>query len=345
MIELEQLFWGHDGGRYRLLGASSQASAEEAARIRDRLGTPGGLSEIRPFLLSVPAGDRLIMMCGQQGRRDDIGRKTLFFHTLIGSREECARHHVNAYALWKRGCFKGEFVDEGPVKPLSVQNLPEIRIPAQDGDPSWDGRKLAIRSDKPENEMVCRLLGDRINDVPWAGFSWNPLDDFLLYAISRNAAAPEDRPCHDLKTTTSGQPDPEMPRSSVSDSQKDEKMKISSRFPCFFLSILLVVSMGFNGWFVWRQHIQKESAPPASEKPAETEIGTEKAVTPKTEEAVKKSADERSLSPQSRFDWEREIRKTASIKSIWNDKDGRYYKREDREFLEEVKALIERNEK
>lgn len=332
MIKLEQLYWGHDGGRYRLLGASSQAPTDEVAHFRDLLGTPDGLTEIKPFLLSVPVGDLLIMMCGQQGRRDDIGRKTVFFHALIGSKAECTQHHVNAYSLWENGFFKAEYVDGTSVEPISVQSLPEMHIP-EVGIPPWNGQKLVIRSDKPENELVCRMLGDRINDVPWAGFTWNPLDDFLLYAISRYAATPKDRPCHDQKKTETARPETAPIKPSLPDRMKDEKIKPVTHFSVIFLTILLIASLGFNALFVWQRHIEKKRLPSMT--------------TVETKNAGVKSADKSEQlpsTPKAYFDWEKKIKKTYEIRRIWEDK-GTKGKSEDFEFLKELKAIIEGQKK
>lgn len=311
MIKLEQLYWGHDGGRYRLLGASSQAPADEVARFRDRLGTPDGLSEIKPFLLSVPVGDRLIMMCGRQGRRDNIGRKTLFFHALIGNRTECTQHRVNAYSLWEAGLFKAEYVDGTSVEPIWAQDLPEMHAPGAE-TPPWDGQKLAIRSAEPENELVCRMLGTRINDVPWAGFTWNPLDDFPLYAISRYAAMPKDRPCHDLKKTADARPEPAPLKPSTPDLVNGEKMKRGSNFSVILLSILLIVSLGFNAWLAWQCHIGKTRQQP-----------------PPT--------------PKVKFDWDKKVEKTHDIRRIWKDngKEDSGSSPEDFKFLSELKAIVE----
>lgn len=328
MIKLEQLYWGHDGGRYRLLGASSQAPADDVAYFRDRLGTPDGLSEIKPFLLSVPVGDLLVMMCGQQGRRDNIGRKTVFFHALIGSKEECKQHHVNAYSLWENGFFKAEYVEGTSVEPLSVQILPEIHIPEVE-TPLWNGQKLAIRSDKPENELVCQMLGARINDVPWAGFTWNPLDDFMVYAISRYAATPKDRPCHDLKKTETIQPETVPIKPLSPDRMKDEKVKPVSHFSEILLLILLIVSLGFNALFVWQCRIEKKH--PLSMTLVETKNSEVKSAD-KTEQLPSM--------PKANFDWEKKVKKTYEIRRIWEDK-GTKGKSEDFEFLKELKAIIE----
>ena len=341
MIELEQLYWGHDGGQYRVLGASPQAPADEVARFREQLGTPDGLSEIKPFLLSVPVGDRLIMMCGQQGRRDNIGRKTLFFHVLIGSRAECTQHCINAYSLWKNGFFKAEYVDGTPGGPLSVQILPETPIPGAEVPP-WSGEKLAIRSAAPENELVCRMVGTRINDVPWAGFSWNPLDDFLLYAISRYAAVPKDRPCHDLNKTTVERPENAPIKPSVPHRMKEEKIKRTSPFSVILLLILLIVSLGFNCWFVWQRHTGKKR-PQSTTTTVKTKTAEALPAVPPPQKNATKSADKPEQPPsipKATFDWEKKIKKTTDIKRIWGDK-GKGGNPKDFEFLKELKAIAE----
>lgn len=301
MVELEQLFWGHDGARYRLLGASSQTHAGDVDRIRDKLGTPDGLSELKPFLVSVPAGDLLIMMCGQRGKPDNIGRKTLFFHTLIGDREECVRHHVNAYSLWQAGYFKSECPDSAAVEALSVPQLPETT--GSNAEPPWDGEKLAIRSNAPENESLCRMLGDRINDVPWAGFTWNPLDDFQLYAISRYTEPPTDRPYREGNKET--RPSPVKASSgypaSVSGEAKDGKMKTVA----VILGILLLISLGFNVWFASRQ----------------------------TRQPVQPSARRAS------FDFKGRIKRTKAIYDIYKNEDNKAFP-EDVAFLQEIEGIL-----
>lgn len=311
MIKLEQLFWGHDGERYRLLGASSQTHADVAARLRDRLGTP--VSEIKPFLVSAPEGDLLIMMCGQEGTPDKIGRKTLFFHILIGDREECTRYHVNAYSLWQNGHFLSQSEYDAvkdSVEMLSVPPLSEIHAPAAEL-PLQEGRQWIIRSNEPCNDWA-RLLGSRIDDVKWASFTWNPLDDFALFVMPKSTATTQ----------------PGFTERSASPSCDGKKEKKSSR-TSIFLGILLILSLGFNGWLGWRR-IEKRHPQPTPTT-VETKKIVEKTVTAETKKA--------------KFNWREKFNQTDKEKSelwrIWTSKAKDGYKKD----YEILTSMIEELEK
>lgn len=330
MIALEQLYWGHDGNRYRSLGASSQANGDVAGRIRDKLGTPDGLSEMKPFLVSVPYEDRLIMICGQRGKPDNIGRNTLFFHTLIGDRAECSRNHINAYSLWQGGYFKSEYSGAAQAEPLPVPELPEI--PASGAEPPpWDGEKLAIRSSAPENELLYRMLGARINDIPWAGFTWNPLNDFTLYAISRYAEMPKDRPCWDRQQGAAVAARQNAPTPSTPFPREEKREKPGAML--WVLVVLLTVSLAGNAWFIRdRMRNGLGNVPAAMTTQAQKSVPAPVKTKPQT--AVAKPT----------FNWKEEIKSANDIKSIWEDK-GKHYDHHNYEFLEKLRKIIEGYEK
>ena len=62
---------------------------------------------------------------------------------------------------------------------------------------NWDQKPLAIQCNQPQNELLEQLLGKETNKFAWASFSYSPLLDFTLYAISKHADTPTNITCSD----------------------------------------------------------------------------------------------------------------------------------------------------
>lgn len=191
-LKLEQAFFGNDRMGYRLLGISSAKFAETVESLCNAIGTPDGFSELKPFLISVPQNEMLFMICCQQGALDASGRKTLFFHALIGNRAEADSMGVNAFSLHAAGCFANTM--KNPSEAIAITS-PLYNAPTKNSPFAWDGGSMAIISKKPEDALLRDILGSQANAVAWSGFSFRSLDDFKLYVLSEFVLRPADRKC------------------------------------------------------------------------------------------------------------------------------------------------------
>lgn len=191
-IQLNQAFFGNAQSGYRLLASTDNRFSTDVANYCNAIGTPDGFSEVEPFLFSVPRNNVLMMFCCQPGQPDALGRKTLFFHAIIVEREKADAFNINAYSLYEAGYFSKSLISNcRPIeldKPLKQTN--KILSPF-----AWNGESLAIISGKPETELIRGLLGHSINTISWSSFSYQPLDDFRLYVISKYINRPSDRKC------------------------------------------------------------------------------------------------------------------------------------------------------
>lgn len=188
-MQLNQIFYGNEGFGYKVLGASDSSLSEKAAEICRAVGTPDGILELTPFLISVPVGNQLFMVCCLPGKADGVGRKTLFFHVLIGNRQEATHAGINAFSLWDSKRFS-DALPSGSILPISV-----LKLFGESGVPAWDGAPIRLPRKRPANSEIRRLVGSRVNDVAWSTFSFCNLDvRFELYAVSEHIPLPAEKP-------------------------------------------------------------------------------------------------------------------------------------------------------
>lgn len=188
-MQLNQIFYGNVGFGYKVLGASDALLSKKAAEICCAVGTPDGISELAPFLISVPVGNQLFMVCCSPGKADGVGRKTLFFHVLVGNRQEATQAGINAFSLWESKRFSDE-LPSGSILPVSV-----LKLFGESGPPAWDGVPLRLPRKRPANLEIRQLVGSRVNDVAWSTFSFCNLDArFKLYAVSEHIPLPAEKP-------------------------------------------------------------------------------------------------------------------------------------------------------
>ena len=193
-ISLDQLFYGRGERGYAILGASPGAEPF-AARVESLcggVGTPGGDYGGEPFLLSVPDGDRVLLICGRRGAPDGMGRGTLFFHALVVEKTVLSAAKADAFSLFKQGAF-ADRMPTGEIKALRID-----ANPGSDGSPSrpTGGRFVdaslpcVIRSDKPDPNLVRAVLAGRVNDCAWSTFAFQFLDGFTAQVLPARVAAP-----------------------------------------------------------------------------------------------------------------------------------------------------------
>ncbi|MBQ6705480.1 MAG: hypothetical protein IJN19_05730 [Opitutales bacterium] len=231
-MKLNQIFYGNEGFGYKVLGASDISLSEKAAKICRAVGTPDGISDTAPFLLSVPDGNELFMVCCSPGDADGVGRKTLFFHILVGNRQEATQAGINAFSLLEAKRFS-DSRPGGNIAPVSV-----LKLFGESGVPAWDGSALRIPRKCPANSEIRKLVGSRVNDVAWATFSFCNLDaPFALYAVSEHVPLQAEKPM----------PPPQAGETGVAPSPSKKKrsgvLKTAAWFGLFTASVLLNVAL------------------------------------------------------------------------------------------------------
>lgn len=191
-IQIEQAFFGNGPSGYQLLDITDKKYSSLVTKYCGAIGTPDGLSEVSPFLFSVPIADNVLMFCCQRGELDPSGRPTLFFHAMIANLIEAKQFNVNAYTLYNTGCFKNHIADS--CKPLILAR-PFEKLQSSSAIFIWDGSPLAIVSAREEKNLLCSLLGNHVNEIAWSSFTFQPLPNFTLYVISKYVMLPQDRKC------------------------------------------------------------------------------------------------------------------------------------------------------
>lgn len=191
---LEQLFYGRGGRGYGVLGMSP-GGAPFAARVEKlcgAVGTPGADYGGEPFLLSVPEGDCVLMVCGRRGAPDSMNRETLFFHAIVAARKDLAAAKGDAFSLFAQGAFAAK-MPAGTVEPLRIDCKSD-----RDGSASRpsNGRATGasmpcfVRSSSPAPGVVRAFVGARANDLAWATFAFQPLDGFDVQILPPRIASP-----------------------------------------------------------------------------------------------------------------------------------------------------------
>lgn len=186
-IELAQVFYGRGERGYGVLG-TSQEGQRFAARVEalcGSVGTPDGGYGGEPFLLSVPEGDRVVMVCGRRGAPDSIGRGTLFFHALVARGADLATVGTDAFSLFAQGAFAERMPESG------VENLQlDVQVDGKCPQNSAAAFPAAIRSERPEPDAVRFLAGDRANTLRWTTCAFQPMPGFDLQVLPSRTTLP-----------------------------------------------------------------------------------------------------------------------------------------------------------
>ena len=186
-VEFEQVFYGCGERGYGVLGASpgGRRFAGRVEALCGGVGTPDGEYGGEPFLLSVPDGEWVVMVCGRRGAPDSVGRRTLFFHALAGRREELDAAGADAFALFGRGAFAAR-MPEGGLERLSI----EFGTGRRGGGGAADRLPAVIRAGGPAGEAVRALAGGRANELRWATYAFQAMAGFDIQAVPRGTALP-----------------------------------------------------------------------------------------------------------------------------------------------------------
>lgn len=193
-ISLDQLFYGRGERGYAILGASPGAEPF-AARVESLcggVGTPAADYGGEPFLLSVPDGDRVLLVCGRRGAPDSMERGTLFFHALVAEKTVLAAAKADAFSLFDQGAFADK-MPTGEIKALHIDAKPgrngSTSRPA--GGRIVDASQPCVfRSDCPAADLVRAALGGRANDYAWVTFAFQALPRFDVQVLPPRVTAP-----------------------------------------------------------------------------------------------------------------------------------------------------------
>lgn len=193
-MTLEQVFYGRGGWGYGVLGMSPGGAPFEArvGTLCGAVGTPGGDYGGEPFLLSVPEGDSILMVCGRRGAPDSMNRETLFFHALVAAKKDLAAAKGDAFSLFAQGAFAAK-MPAGTVEPLRIDCKPDrdgSRSRPSDGRTAGASLPCFVRSPSPAPDVVRAFVGDRANGLAWATFAFQPLDGFDVQILPPRIAAP-----------------------------------------------------------------------------------------------------------------------------------------------------------
>lgn len=194
-LSCEQLFYGRGERGYGILGESPGAAPfrKHVEVLCGTVGMPSADYGGEAFLMSVPEGDSVIMVCGRRGTPDSMGRETLFFHALVAEKRALAAAGADAFSLFEKGAFAATF-PHGEMEAVQI-NIDHARDDSMshplDGCAPDATFPCFIRSNKPASDAVRVLIGDRTNDLAWATFAFQPLDGFDIQVIPQRGTAPQ----------------------------------------------------------------------------------------------------------------------------------------------------------
>lgn len=191
-VVFEQIFYGRGERGYGVLGASpggcSFASRIEA--LCGAVGTPSGDYGGEPFLISVPEGNRVLLLCGCRGVLDSMGRSTLFFHGLVAEKSAMVHARADAFSLFSQGVFADK-MPSGDIVPLRVDVKPSESVGLRRDEAARTTLPCVIRSAKPLGDLVRGIVGGRALALSWATFSFQPMRGFDVQVLPPRVSCPQ----------------------------------------------------------------------------------------------------------------------------------------------------------
>ena len=195
-IFYEQAFYGSGIEGYQVLKNSAHQYNSVIEKICGAIGTPDGFSKTSAFLINYLHGDMIFMGRCIPGPPDRYNRRTLFFHIIYGNIQKNIDGNINAFTLLRNNVF----IDRVPEQCSQIAVAKNEKLNFTNESPFiWRKTPLAIQCNSPQNELIEQLLGKDVNDYSWASFSFAPLPNFRLYAISEYSSTPVNIDCCDVK--------------------------------------------------------------------------------------------------------------------------------------------------
>ena len=186
---------------------------------------------------------------------------------------------------------------------------------------TWDGEKLALICKAPANDRMEALLRNKADRVSWASFTFAPLTDFRIYAISEYVSTPDDRVCRDTNGKALFQPNkqknsPSMKNRPSENSGSIPQPKKNDHTAALLLGILLGISVALNILLLVRPDLVSRSS--TSQPPENTSV-----VRPRPNTMISAPMQELrdKFAEENRIDWEKEIEdsKNITIKTKFNN--------------------------
>lgn len=192
-LVFEQIFYGRIERGYGVLGVSpgGRSFVSRGEALCGAVGTPGGDYGGEPFLISVPDGKCVMMLCGRRGSLDSMGRSTLFFHVLIAEESAMIKAKADAFSLFSQGVFAGEMPSGNNITPLRVDVKPSTVADSQIGSVAHIAVPCVIRSVKPLGKLVRGVVGGRALTLSWATFAFQSMRGFDVQVLPPRVSCPQ----------------------------------------------------------------------------------------------------------------------------------------------------------
>lgn len=241
MIALHQAFYGRGQTGYRLLASSYSDFNQKIEQLCTSIGTPDGTSTFESFFLNFIEGNNRFMVQCCLGNPDEAGRKTLFFHVLIGNHYQLQQARMGIASLIRNKLFESK-LPSGPILDVSIEEE-SYSLPWGNQKLSWNNEKFAIISNKPELSLLTGTLRGDIDNISWASFSFRSLDNFDVYVLSEYVPRPNDRKCVNPDGTIAVVPQKmQKPSQSSVPVVKQPIYQKSSNIKSIFLAMSLIVN-------------------------------------------------------------------------------------------------------
>lgn len=258
-IWYEQAFYGSRVNGYQVLKNSAPQYDSIIEKLCGAIGTPDGFSKMSQFLINYPHGDMIFMGSCVPGPPDRYNRKTLFFHIIYGSVQKNIDGNINIFSLLRNNNFSESQPEQCPQ--IAIAKNEKINF-ADSAPFVWNKKPLAIQCDSPQNELMEQLLGREVNNYAWASFSFAPLSNFRLYAISEYSSTPVNIDCCDVQGNII-QNKEQFKKKVESDKQQEKKVvekhkKRNLLLPLFLASLLANVFLLYQNLSSSSKIIEKE---------------------------------------------------------------------------------------
>ena len=178
-MTFDQVFYGRGPQGYAVLGDSGcpfevVSHTESLCQLH---GTPDARSvtSLKPFLFQHFSCGRVYLGCGMLGRKDDLGRSTLFYHVFVGDADEVRRAGLSTRDLFRHGLFVDSQIEQ-KLEKVDV-DVRAWRIEQSVARCSLE-RPAVVVCESDDSCKVLDLIGGEIAQVNWTSCCWNVSGNF-----------------------------------------------------------------------------------------------------------------------------------------------------------------------